>query len=53
LAGDRERCTAAGMDGYVSKPFTLERLAAELQRFLHRADRAEAALASPDLAAAE
>ena len=53
LAGDRERCTAAGMDGYVSKPFTLERLAAELQRFLHRADRAEAALASPDLAATE
>jgi CheY-like chemotaxis protein len=34
LAGDRERCTDAGMDGYVSKPFTLESLAAELQRFL-------------------
>jgi CheY-like chemotaxis protein len=38
LAGDRERCTDAGMDGYLSKPFTLESLAAELQRFLHRAE---------------
>jgi signal transduction histidine kinase/CheY-like chemotaxis protein len=34
LAGDRERCTDAGMDGYVSKPFTLETLAVELRRFL-------------------
>jgi CheY-like chemotaxis protein len=51
LAGDRERCADAGMDGYLSKPFTLESLAAALQRLLERTDRAEAAPA-PDLAPA-
>jgi CheY-like chemotaxis protein/HPt (histidine-containing phosphotransfer) domain-containing protein/uncharacterized membrane-anchored protein YhcB (DUF1043 family) len=34
LAGDRERCIAAGMDGYVSKPVQREVLVAELQRVL-------------------
>ena len=52
LAGDRERCLDAGMDGYLSKPFTLEGLAATLRRFFDRTDTAEPALASPDLAAA-
>jgi signal transduction histidine kinase/CheY-like chemotaxis protein len=50
LAGDRERCLEAGMDDYLSKPFTLEGLAAALQRVLQRAQRAEAGLASPGVA---
>ncbi len=32
LAGDRERCLEAGMDGYASKPVRMEQLAAEIQR---------------------
>jgi PAS domain S-box-containing protein len=34
LAGDRERCLAQGMDGYVSKPFTSDSLAAEIAAVL-------------------
>jgi len=34
LAGDSERCLAAGMDGYVSKPVQREVLVAEMQRVL-------------------
>jgi CheY-like chemotaxis protein len=32
MQGDREKCIAAGMDDYVSKPVVLERLAAVLHR---------------------
>ena len=34
MSFDRERCTAAGMDGYVSKPITIEKLASALSAAL-------------------
>ncbi len=34
LPGDRDQCFAAGMDGYVPKPFNREMLAAEIARVL-------------------
>ena len=36
LLGDRDRCIAAGMDDYVSKPFRQETLAAVVVRYLSR-----------------
>jgi PAS domain S-box-containing protein len=36
LSGDRERCVAAGMDGYVTKPVRIEALAAEIEGVLAR-----------------
>ncbi|MGV0958420.1 MAG: response regulator [Limnohabitans sp.] len=35
LKGDREHYLAAGMDGYVSKPISLDALKSEIQRVLH------------------
>jgi PAS domain S-box-containing protein len=32
LKGDRERCLAAGMDGYISKPFRLAELLSEIEK---------------------
>ncbi len=34
MEGDRERCLEGGMDGYLAKPITLERLGAEIERVL-------------------
>ncbi len=46
MAGDRERCLAAGMDDYVSKPFTETQLQTVMSRWL--ASHASATQAAPD-----
>ena len=44
---DRERATAAGMDGYIAKPITLESLIAALKSLALRESRREGAEATP------
>jgi two-component system sensor histidine kinase/response regulator len=48
LPQDQERCLAAGMDGYIAKPMTLERVREVLAHWVH----GEAAAAPADRAAA-
>jgi CheY-like chemotaxis protein/HPt (histidine-containing phosphotransfer) domain-containing protein len=51
MKGDEERCLASGMDGYLSKPVTVEVLARALARFALEPG-APAAVSPVDLAAA-
>jgi len=39
MAGDREACIDAGMDGYVAKPVKRESLYAEIERVRARGDQ--------------
>jgi PAS domain S-box-containing protein len=41
MSGDRERCLAAGMDDFVSKPFREEQLRAAVKRWLSHTARAD------------
>jgi len=35
MAGDRERCLAGGMDDYISKPVSLDKLQVAIERWIH------------------
>lgn len=51
MAGDRERCLAAGMDGYIAKPIRAAELFVEIERHLPQA--AEPAATTPASAPSE
>jgi two-component system sensor histidine kinase/response regulator len=48
MAGDRERCLASGMDGYVSKPLREKALVEAVEECLIHRDRSPSAVAQPD-----
>jgi PAS domain S-box-containing protein len=49
MKGDRERCLAAGMDGYVSKPISLATLMAEINRVLPASSQRQVPLDKTEL----
>jgi CheY-like chemotaxis protein len=49
MEGDRERCLAAGMDEYLSKPIKLEALQALLERWTNPAEKEKEKAAEPAL----
>ncbi|MHC1741998.1 MAG: response regulator [Syntrophobacteraceae bacterium] len=51
MQGDRERCLAAGMDDYLSKPFNLDRLLAILKYWVPSEQTTECPLLAEDEAA--
>jgi len=48
MAGDREKCLAAGAEGYIEKPINPESFVAEVERFLSTAERI-----APDVSSAD
>jgi len=48
INGDRERCIAAGMQDYISKPISPEKLHGTLRKWLHGAGQDDIALDVPD-----
>ena len=51
LAGEREKCVDAGIDGYLAKPYSAAQLHATLRAWLPRTEMVE--LAAPSEAAAQ
>ncbi len=49
VEGDRERCIAAGMDDYLSKPFTREQLSVILQRWMAAASTGSRSPLPPEI----